>query len=73
MPLCTYFIKAMKQNKDHIFHTDNVPKEKMGQVHTLSLQLNTKGIIALTVKDHTKIGTDKLRQEHLIVTIPMAK
>ena len=63
----------MKQNKDHIFHIKDVPKKKMGQIHALALQLITKGIIALTVMDSTKIRTIKLRQEHLVVTIPMAK
>ena len=63
-----YSIKAMKQNKDHIFHTDDVPKKKMGP-----MQLITKGTIALTVTERTKIGTDKLCQKNLVVTIPMAK
>ena len=45
----------------------------MRQIHALAMQLITKGIVALTVTDSTKIGTNKLRQEHLVVTIPMEK
>ena len=45
----------------------------MGLIHALALQLIAKNIIALMVTDCTKIGTDKLRQENLVVTIPMAK
>ena len=65
------FIKLLKKNKDLIFHKDDVPKGKrVGQIHGLFLQLVAKGIISYEVKDHTKIGTDKLRQEDLFVVCP---
>ena len=67
------FIKAMKQDKDHIFHKDDVPREKMWQIYALTLQFIAKSIIALTVTDRTKMGSTKLRQDYLVVTIPMAK
>ena len=68
------FIKLLKKNKDLIFHKDDVPKGKrVGQIHGLFLQLVAKGIISYEVKDHTKIGTDKLRQEDLFVVCPKKK
>ena len=45
----------------------------MGQIHALALQLIAKDITALMVSYRTKIGTAKLRQDHLVVTIPMTK
>ena len=68
------FIKLLKKNKDLIFHKDDVPTgKKVGQIHGLFLQLIAKGIISYEVKDHTKIGTEKLRQEDLFLVCPKKK
>ena len=42
----------------------------MGPLCDLGLQLLTKGIIALSVTDMTKLGTTKLRSYNLAVTLP---
>ena len=63
----------MKQDTALIFHIDDVPKKKMGPIHALALKLITKGVISLSVTNGTKIGTDKLCANHLLVTILMAK
>ena len=71
---CAQFMKAMKGNKQLLFHADDVPKgTKMGQIHALALQLLANGIIGLVVEDQTKIGTDKLNQDHTGVTLLNAK
>ena len=73
-PTCAQFMKAMKGNKQLLFHADDVPKgTKMGQIHALALQLLANGIIGLVVEDQTKIGTDKLNQDHTGVTLLNAK
>ena len=45
----------------------------MGQMHAAGLHLIATGIIALKVADRTKIGTNKVRKEHLIVFCPNEK
>ena len=52
-------VKRLKLHKDSLFHQDDVPKERMGQLHALGLQLIAKGIVQLVPKDSSKIGTDK--------------
>ena len=69
---CADFIKALKSKKEDIFHASNVPNKKMGPIHALALQLLSRGIISVDVVDRTKLGTDKLREEHLTVSLPNA-
>ena len=58
-----------KSARDRKVH--NLPKnKKTGQIHALFLQLIAKGIITYDVKDHTKIGTEKLRQDDLFLICP---
>ena len=45
----------------------------MGQIHAILLQLIAKGVIALKVKDPTKIRTPKILVSDLSVTTPNAK
>lgn len=44
----------------------------MFQIHALVLQLIAKGIIALSISDTSKIGTNELCGKHLIVALPNA-
>ena len=69
---CTNFIKALKAKKEDIFHPSNVPNKKMGPIHALTLQLLLKSIILIDIIDKTKIGTNKLREEHLTLLLPTA-
>jgi superfamily II DNA helicase RecQ len=71
-PSMADFIKAMKKDRQSIFHKDDVTKT-MEQIHALVLQLFSKGVVELAVLDKTKIGTDKLHKEHLFVKTMMAK
>ena len=66
-------MKALKMNKAKIFHPDDVPKKQVGQIHALALQLVSKGIVALSVSDQTKLGTEKLTSKDLFVTLPFGK
>ena len=66
-PLYNEFIKLLKNNKQDIFHEDDVPGQFMGPIHALALQLYAKGIIRLAVSDSTKVGTDKLNNKHIVV------
>ena len=69
---CADFIKVLKAKKEDIFHASNVPNKRMGPIHALALQLLARGIISVDVVDRTKLGTDKLREEHLTVSLPNA-
>ncbi|KAL7546584.1 hypothetical protein ACHAWF_009916 [Thalassiosira exigua] len=40
-------LKRLRKEKDILFHTDDVPKKNMGQLHALCLQLVAKGIVEL--------------------------
>ena len=71
-PTMADFIKAMKKDRQLIFHRDDVTKN-MEQIHALVLQLFSKGVVELAVIDKTKIGTDKLHKEHLFVKTMLAK
>ena len=42
----------------------------MGPIHALALQLVAKGIIGIEVSDRTKIGTDKLKNDHFVISLP---
>ena len=42
------------------------------QIHAVCLQLITGGLVALKVKDATKVGTEKLNGAHLCVVCPNA-
>ena len=70
---CSDLIKALKASKSNIFHPDDVPKKQMGQIHALGLQLIANGLIVLSVSDRTKVGTEDLKQEHLVVNIGIGK
>jgi hypothetical protein len=73
-PTVSAFIKAMKKHKGMLFHANDVPKgTKMGQIHALALILLARGIIGLTVTNQTKIGTEKINQDHIAVTLLNAK
>lgn len=68
--------KTMKSSREQLFYEDDVPKGKqppMGQFHALSLQLFAKGILALKVKDDSKIGTNKLQRLDLTVVAPLGR
>ena len=70
-PLPSDFIKDLKADMAKIFHKDDMPKnKKMGQIHALGLQLLAKQIIALSVTDCTKIGTNDFCDKHLAVMLP---
>eukprot|EP00579_Thalassiosira_antarctica_P016548 CAMPEP_0201938932 /NCGR_PEP_ID=MMETSP0903-20130614/42221_1 /ASSEMBLY_ACC=CAM_ASM_000552 /TAXON_ID=420261 /ORGANISM="Thalassiosira antarctica, Strain CCMP982" /LENGTH=49 /DNA_ID= /DNA_START= /DNA_END= /DNA_ORIENTATION= len=45
----------------------------MGPIHALLLQLVSKGIIQVEVADVTKVGTEKLGKDHLMVTLGVSK
>ena len=45
----------------------------MGQIHALYLQLIAKGIINYDVKDRSKIGTERLKQDDLFLICPKMK
>ena len=62
-------VKAMKSSKNAILHPKDVRKKSMGQIHALVLQMFANGIIALDVKDTTKIGTDKLLLQHMSIKL----
>ena len=61
------FVKALKADKDNIFHASDVPKDKMGPIHALVLQLTDKGIVALGISDSTKTGTAKLNDNDVML------
>ena len=43
----------------------------MGPIHALALQLLANKIIALKVKDATKVGKDNLKKDHLFLISPI--
>ena len=63
------FIKVLKKHKEDYFHKNDVPKQLMGPIHGLALQLLAKGIIELQVSDHTKVGTKELNDKHILVAL----
>ena len=68
------FLKAVKRERKTIFHRDDVPPlTNQSQIHAVCLQMVAGGILALKVKDATKVGTDKLNGAHLCVVCPNAK
>ena len=68
------FLKAMKREGKTIFHRDDVPPlRNQSQIHAVCLQMVAGGLLALKVKDATKIGTDKLNKRHLCVVCPNTK
>ena len=66
------FMKTLKAKKDNLFHADDVPKHFMGPLHALALQLFAKEIIGFRISDTTKIGTNDLKVEHVLINLPMA-
>ena len=66
------FVKLLQDNKDIIFHKDSVPNKTTGTkpYHGLALQLFAKGIIAFEVTDKTKVGTKKITNDLLRITLP---
>ena len=67
---CSDFVKALKVDKDNIFHASDVPKDEMGPIHALVLQLIAKGIVALGISDSTKMGTAKLKDNDVMLYLP---
>jgi len=65
-------IKAMKEEKERLFHPEDVPNHLMFQIHALCLQLVAKGILAVSVKEASKekIGTNKLTDKDLVISLP---
>ena len=70
---CKAFVKALKANKQNIFHKDDVPGKQMSQIHALVLQLYANGIIGLGVSDETEIGTENLSGNHIVVVLKNTK
>ena len=64
------FMQTLKKWKAAVFHKDDVPGRDVKQVHALALQLIAARMIALKMKTKSKIGTDKVRKEDLIVFCP---
>jgi len=73
MPHYKAFIKMLKENKESIFHPEDMPTKLVGPIHALSLQLLSRGIIELTVSDETKIGTMALNSKLAMITLPNAE
>ena len=69
---CTHFTKAIKAQKESIFHKDNMPGQNTAQIHGLALTLLAKIIILFSVNDRTKVGTKKFASTHVEVIIPIA-
>jgi len=67
------FMKAIKRERKTIFHRDDVlPLTNQSQMHAVCLQMIAGGLLALKVKDATKVGTDKLNGTHMWVVYPNA-
>ena len=64
------FVKSLKANKSTIFHANDIPAEKMGQIHALMLRLLAKGVIVLGISDSTQTGTMDLNDSHVILYLP---
>ena len=63
--------RTLFDERESIFAFGYVPKTKpMGPFHGLALQLLAKGIVALEVEDKSKLGTKKIVQNDLILTLP---
>ena len=68
------FLKAVKRERETIFHRDDVPPlTNQSQKHSVCLQMIVRGILALKVKDATKLGMDKLNGALSCVICPTAK
>ena len=65
--------KAVKRERKAIFHKDDVPPmNNQSQIHAVCLKMISGGLVALKVKDATKVGTEKLNGAHLCVVCPNA-
>ena len=65
------FVKAVKQARKLIFHTDDVPPTgQESQIHAVCLQMGAAGMIAFKVKDQTKLGTEKVSKSDLSIFCP---
>ena len=62
-------LKRLRKEKDILFHTDDVPKKNMGQLHALCLQLVAKGIVELVPKDKSRIGSDKFSEGDVFIKL----
>ena len=71
-PTPKQLIKAMKENKETLFYPEDFPKHHMGPIHSLYLQLVTKSVITVGIREEsvTKIGTNKLLLEDFVVSLP---
>ena len=63
--------RSLFDERESIFAPGYGPKTKpMGPFRGLALQLLAKGIVALEIEDKSKLGTKKIVQNDLIVTLP---
>ena len=70
------FLKAVKPERKTISHRDDLPSLlNQSQIHAVCLQMIAQGLVALKVKDATKVGTKKkkLNRAHLCVVCPNAR
>ena len=66
-------VRSMKESKKTLFHGDDVPLQRVGQIHALCLQLIAAGITDLAVTDRSRIGTDKMSSKVVAVKCPDVK
>ena len=71
--MCRLSISRSGRWKASIFHKDNASGREAKQVHALALQLIAARIIALNMKTRSKIGTDKVTKNDLVVFCPKDK
>ena len=64
------FMQTLKKWKATVFHKDDVPGRDVKQVHAVALQLIAARMIALKMKNKSKIGTDKVKKDNLVVFCP---
>ena len=65
----TTLVKFVKDNKDTIFHKNNVPRRSIGPIHALCLQLVASGIIHLCISEsnRNKIGKTDIGLHSVVV------
>ena len=57
----------MDKNKTTIWHPEDRPRRNKELIHGLAFQLIAAGIVRFDVGDRTKIGSETLKNEHLVV------
>ena len=71
-PTYSSLIKSLKAKKADIFHSEDVPKQSMGQIHALALQMLCN-IIGLDVSDRSKIGKEEFNENYVCISLPVEK